>query len=380
MTAAPLTDVAQRLLVHVDHDSGDLAEAVMRVPVTAYSDDEAYQRELREIFLKVPLVICLSADLRENGDYFAIEIADRPVVCVRGKDGRARSFVNACLHRGAKVACEGFGRERRLACPYHAWVYDTDGSLVGVPQRDQFGDIDVTGLVELPTEERSGLVFSVLTPGAPMDLDAWLGDMAGALEMLDLVNVHRFENTTTLASGNWKSTADGYVDGYHVSYLHSANIGQRTMSGRNTYDLYGPHVRIGFANKPITAMRDQPVEEWDLVEAMSLVHYLFPNISISGQSTRSTMMSRIVPGPTVDTSTVIQYHYAREPIDSEAKRTEMETRRKLYAAVTGDEDFATVIGINDTVAALQAAGRDFLFGRNEPANQNFHTWVAKLSG
>ncbi|MEZ5257779.1 MAG: hypothetical protein R2705_13055 [Ilumatobacteraceae bacterium] len=47
-----------------------------------------------------------------------------------------------------------------------------------------------------------------------------------------------------------------------------------------------------------------------------------------------------------------QYHYRRDPIDSEAKRTEMETRRKLYAAVTGDEDFATVLGINDTVPAL----------------------------
>jgi phenylpropionate dioxygenase-like ring-hydroxylating dioxygenase large terminal subunit len=379
MTASPLTDVAQRLLSHVDHDSGDQAAAVMRVPVTAYSDPEAYQGELQEIFLKVPLVVCLSADLRDNGDYFAIEIAHRSIVCVRGKDGAARTFVNACMHRGAKVACDGFGSERRLACPYHAWVYDTDGSLVGVPQRDQFGEIDVTGLIELPTEERSGLIFTILTPGAMMDLDAWLGDMADALAMLQLDKVHRFENTTTLASGNWKSTADGYVDGYHVSYLHSANIGQRTMSGRNTYDLYGPHVRIGFANKPITTMRDTPPAEWDLVEAMSLVHYIFPNISISGQPTRSTMMSRIVPGPTVGESIVIQYHYAREPIDSEAKRTEMETRRKLYAAVTGDEDFATVIGINETAPALQAAGVDFLFGRNEPANQNFHTWVNKLT-
>jgi hypothetical protein len=76
---------------------------------------------------------------------------------------------------------------------------------------------------------------------------------------------------------------------------------------------------------------------------------------------------------------VIQYHYAREPIDNEAKRTEMETRRKLYEAVTGDEDFATVIGINGSVPALQAAGKNFLFGKNEPANQNFHTWVAKLT-
>jgi phenylpropionate dioxygenase-like ring-hydroxylating dioxygenase large terminal subunit len=222
MTAAPLTDVARRLLAHVDHDSGDRADAVMRVPVTAYTDQAAYDREMQEIFLKVPLVMCLGADIRENGDYFAIDIAGRSVVCVRGKDGVARTFVNACMHRGAKVACSGFGHERRLACPYHAWVYDTDGALVGVPQRDQFGEIDVTGLVELPTEERSGLVFAVLTPDAPMELDAWLGEMADALAMLRLDEVHRFENTTTLASGNWKSTADGYVDGYHVSYLHTA--------------------------------------------------------------------------------------------------------------------------------------------------------------
>ena len=53
--------------------------------------------------------------------------------------------------------------------------------------------------------------------------------------------------------------------------------------------------------------------------------------------------------------------------------------RKLYAAVTGDEDFATVVGINETVPALEAAGADFIFGRNEPANQNFHTWVKKLT-
>jgi len=149
MTATPLTGVARRLLAHVDRHSSDLADAQMRVPVTTYSDRAADEQEIAEIFLKVPLVICLSEDLPENGDYFAIEMANRPIVCVRGKDGAARSFVNTRLHRGAKLTCNGFGHERCLSCPYHAWVYGTDGSLVGVPQHDQFGEIDVIGLIEL---------------------------------------------------------------------------------------------------------------------------------------------------------------------------------------------------------------------------------------
>ena len=52
-------------------------------------------------------------------------------------------------------------------------------------------------------------------------------------------------------------------------------------------------------------------------EAMSLVHYVFPNISISGQPGRPLMVSRLLPGPTPDRSTVVQYHYYREPVEGD---------------------------------------------------------------
>ena len=60
-----------------------------------------------------------------------------------------------------------------------------------------------------------------------------------------------FDNESSL-------TADGYVDGYHIGYLHSSTIGEKAITNRNTYDFFGPHVRIGFANKPIKAIRDLP--------------------------------------------------------------------------------------------------------------------------
>ena len=44
--------------------------------------------------------------------------------------------------------------------------------------------------------------------------------------------------------------------------------------------------------------------------------------------------------------------------------------------VVRDEDYKTGLGIQ----AGLASGRDedFLFGRNEPCNQNFHRWVERL--
>ena len=172
------------------------------------------------------------------------------------------------------------------------------GKLVGVPGKEAFDELDVDGLIEYPTVERAGAVFAVLTVGAEFDLDEWLGDMLGALEMLQLDKLHRHDVETKLPSGNWKATADGYLDGYHLGYLHRNSIGAKSITNRNTFDLYGPHVRIGFANKPITEYRDIPPEEWtDNYACFSLVHYVFPNISISGHPDRSLMISRIFPGP-----------------------------------------------------------------------------------
>jgi phenylpropionate dioxygenase-like ring-hydroxylating dioxygenase large terminal subunit len=378
MVAMPLTELGKRVLANVDADRGDYAEEMLTVPAEQYRDPELFVREVEAAFRRSPLMVALSVDIPEAGDYTTLDIADRPIVVVRGEDGVARTFLNACRHRGAAVATECFGHGRRITCPYHSWVYDTAGKLVGVPGREAFAELDVDGLVEYPTAERAGAVFAVLTAGARLDIDDWLADMASALEILQLDKLYRYDVETKLPSGNWKATADGYLDGYHIGYLHRKSIGTKSITNRNTYDLYGPHVRIGFANKPILEQRDTPVEEWDMYGAFSLVHYLFPNISISGHPTTGLMVSRIFPGPTVEECTVVQYQYFREPISDDEAAAEAEAKRQKYADVTYQEDFLTVMGIGRRVTALAAAGDVFRFGRNEMGNQNLHTWLARL--
>ena len=378
MTAMPLTELGRRVLANVDADRGDYAPGMLTVPVEQYRDPALFEREVEVVFRRNPIMVALSADIPAAGDFTTLDIADRPILVMRGDDGVVRTFLNACRHRGAAVSSECFGHGRRLTCPYHNWVYDTQGTLVGLPGREAFDELDVTGLIEFPTAERAGAIFAILTAGAAMDIDAWLGDMVSALEMLQLDKLYRHDVETKLPSGNWKATADGYLDGYHLGYLHRNTIGAKSITNRNTYDLYGPHVRIGFANKPILTQRDLPVEEWDMYAAFSLVHFVFPNISISGQPTASLMVSRMFPGPTARECTVVQYQYFREPLVTEEALREAEAKRQRYADVTMDEDFVTVMGIGRRFDALATAGDVFRFGRNEVGNQNLHHWVASL--
>jgi phenylpropionate dioxygenase-like ring-hydroxylating dioxygenase large terminal subunit len=348
----------------------------MKVPATSYNDPARYRKEIDQIFHKVPLLVALSCDVREPGEFLSYEVAGWPIVVVRGGDGRVRTLVNVCRHRGARITGEHCGSTRRFTCPYHAWVYDTEGQLVGVPGRDSFGEIGATGLLELPTEERVGAVFAQLDPDAALDLDGWLAGFDESLAALRLDELHPYKVPTTLASPNWKLAADGYLDGYHIGYLHKNSIGLKAVTNRNTYDFFGPHVRIGFATKMTAGADDAAIDEGNPPDYLSLVHFVFPNVSISGGHGDTVMLSKLLPGRTVDTSTTVQFQYYRQPIVGDMVAV-AEQKRQTYEAVVRDEDCATIFGINDSLTAM--GDRHFVFGRNEPANQHLHRTIARLT-
>ena len=162
-------------------------------------------------------------------------------------------------------------------------------------------------------------MFAVLDPDGTLDLDTWLGDMAGSLAALRLDDLYPYKVPTVLDSPNWKLAADGYVDGYHIGYLHRNTIGRKSITNRNTYDLFGPHVRVGFASKLTETVVDVPEDQWHLPDLLSVVNYVFPNVSISGGHGDTVMVSKLLPGPTVDRSTTVQFQYYREPIVGDAR-------------------------------------------------------------
>src|SRR6476661_5536627 len=152
--------VIQRIFDHIDQRSTDRGDASWREPVANYRSESRYRDEIERVLRRSATPFCPSAALTEPGSYVARNAAGVPLIAVRGKDMTVRVFRNACRHRGMQLA-EGAGCKRAFVCPYHAWTYDLDGRLRGIPHEDGFPGLDKSthGLVPVEAVERHGLVF-----------------------------------------------------------------------------------------------------------------------------------------------------------------------------------------------------------------------------
>jgi phenylpropionate dioxygenase-like ring-hydroxylating dioxygenase large terminal subunit len=376
VSRAELLKMARRNLLHVKADSLDQAESVARVPAAHYSDPARFELELERVWRRVPLVLALSCELREPGDFRALEVAGVPVLLARGSDGALRAFVNSCAHRGAQVVTEPAGRARRFTCPYHAWSYDEDGALVGVFARSDFGEVDPAchGLVRLPVSERAGLVWTTLRPGTDLALDTFLCGYDRVLAEFGFADWHLFARRS-VPGPNWKIAYDGYLDFYHLPILHKATFGAQ-LPYRALYDAYGPHQRVSFLNPALLRCEELPEPQWDTAELLGGVWTIFPHVSIATfDSPRSVLVSQLFPGATpLESTTVQSLVLAREP--DEAERAAAEKLFELLGYVVREEDYAT--GFRQQRALLAGARREVLFGRNEGGGQRFHRTLDRL--
>ena len=89
------------------------------------------------LFGDQPRCCACRARFPEPGSYRTVDLCGTPVLVTRAKDGRVHAMANVCRHRGVRVV-DGVGETRRFTCPFHAWVYDLEGKLVGMPVADAF--------------------------------------------------------------------------------------------------------------------------------------------------------------------------------------------------------------------------------------------------
>jgi len=389
MSRETLVELTRRTLDHARAGTVPLAGGVGRVPATNYYDPDRWRAEMDRVFKRLPLVLGFTCEFTEPNSYKAMEVAGVPVLLTKPGDGPVQGFVNMCSHRGAIIVPEGSGSARRFTCPYHAWSYDSEGALVGILDRDEFGDIDASchGLTPLPVAERAGIVFGCLTPSAGLDLDAFL---CGYDSMLDH---HGFADCTFVGSQsvegpNWKVAYDGYLDFYHLPILHKDTFGP-DYSNKAIYDAWGPHQRVTSPDERMLALDGVPEHEWSTDLLTAGVWTIFPHASIAGFRIdgegevedeagfggRMYMVSTLFPGADPDTSVTVQNFLAAfDPPESLAPM--IAGQQEFLLRVVRDEDYFT--GNRIQRAVKTGAKTEFLFGRNEAGGQRFHGWVDRL--
>jgi carnitine monooxygenase subunit len=86
--------------------------------------------------------VCHVSDVPHAGDWYALDYVGESVIVVRGADAQLRAFTNVCRHRGSRLVDGASGCAKNLVCPYHAWTYDLDGRLTGVPDSASYPTLD----------------------------------------------------------------------------------------------------------------------------------------------------------------------------------------------------------------------------------------------
>ena len=263
----------------------------MLLPVDAYTSNEWFAREQRQLFGRVWQFAGMSMDIPESGDFICVAAGAFPIIVIRAESGDLKSFHNICRHRGTQLLEVTGKRKKVIQCPYHDWVYSLEGALIGVPrQRTQFPDLDKSQwrLFPAAVAEWKGMIF--VNPDADcLPFAEWLGDFPDYFGPHDPTRLMETDVRDYQVRANWKVFVENYIDVYHLSHLHSETLqmydhakleSHVTGAGHTaTYDPPTPDYRRYLESTPNSTMplvMPEP-EQWG-----AYVHMMFPNFGIAG--------------------------------------------------------------------------------------------------
>lgn len=384
--------VIEGLFQHLDQGTNVDAGQQVQNPVSGYLSPEIAAREWESFFQGHPHVLGLSADLAEPRSFFTSNDLGKPILCTRAEDGEFRAFLNVCRHRGTIVENEARGEKKLFQCPFHAWTYDHQGALVGVPKEAHFGKLDreCHSLVSLPAAERHGLLFVSPDPQASFDVDELLGELGPELGSWKLERCKRYGDTRYDHAMNWKLAIDTFGETYHFNALHRNTLAENFYGNVQMYDTYGRHHRMMLCMKSIDDLRGKPKDEWNVLQGTLPVYYLFPNVQLLISPAGPTLV-RVYPDGANPHMSWSQIDFYMDPrvLESELAKTLAAARGITPMDLLAErmEGFARVIEAEDYVAAasghrgMASGAQEYVvFGRNEPALHHYHNTYREALG
>jgi nitrite reductase/ring-hydroxylating ferredoxin subunit len=367
-------DLMSRIEAHLDSGLDPMVDDVMRHPVDRYVDRGHARRERQQLFADYPIVVGHGSDVRSPGDFFVDDLSGRSLLIVRGDDGVLRGFHNVCAHRGSAVEPNACGNQRRFTCPYHAWSYDAAGRLRSVPNDEGFASVDreTHGLVAVPVEERHGLVWAVpgAAPDAVIDVATYLGALDHELAGFGMSD-HVRERTDILREPfNWKLVVDGFLETYHIRFLHRNTIGPYIGSNFALYDDCGLHARMVGLRASFHEARGAPRDERELLPHVAIIYLVFPNTVLVWQGDHFEIWSVFPDGERADRMVARASLLAPTVPTTDAEQLHWDKNWDVLMNTVLNEDFVVARTMQRNFSS--GARTHAVFGRQEATLQHYH--------
>ncbi|MGD0192416.1 MAG: aromatic ring-hydroxylating dioxygenase subunit alpha [Rhizomicrobium sp.] len=300
------------------------------LPAWTYCDPEFFGLEMERVMRPAWQVVCHTSDVAAAGDYYILDYLGESVVVMRGAAGGLAAFFNVCRHRGSRMLEGPSGNVRSIVCPYHAWTYNLDGTLRGIPQRDAYGELQPAKLClpKVDLEIFEGFIFVRLAGGGPSvaEMMAPYRDEIALYRFTDL----RAQGRVTFRPRrvNWKNVGDNYSDGLHIAVAHPGL--KRLMD--NSYGveasahvdkMWGPIVARPSDNRSERAYQHFLPHVWHLPqERQRLWTYfkLWPNVAFDIYPDQIDFMQWLPVSPTETLIREIAYVIPDDRRDMKAAR------------------------------------------------------------
>ncbi len=281
-------------------------EQASSLPADCYHSENILQQETEALFRRHWLGLGRADRFNQPGQYETIEIAGVPVLLISDRQGKLHAFNNACRHRGARLL-DGEGKCRTLRCPFHGWVYNTDGQCAAATHMEESLNFDKSqlSLIEFALEIHAGFIFVCFAPEPP-DFKAHIGDFDqfhSPWPLADLVSKRRqsFE-----VACNWKLFLDVFNEYYHLQYVHPDSINGLYLKpdpGDATTGNY-------------TTQFGETEGTGGLLESQQ--QYALPNIpGLQGRATRGTRYTWVFPNMAFAASKDAMWIYEAYPLSAQ---------------------------------------------------------------
>jgi benzoate/toluate 1,2-dioxygenase subunit alpha len=208
-----------------------------RVHRDLYIDPEIFELEQEHFFPNTWNYIGHDSQIPKSGDFITVDLAGRPLIAVRHTDGSVKVLLNRCAHKGSRLATDPCGNTGKFfRCPYHAWTYKTDGSLLSIPLKSGYESTRLhecengKGLTAVKNVRLyRGFIFAKLNDVGP-GFEEYFGD---SLSSIDNMADRSPEGELEIAGGclryvhqcNWKMFIENLNDTMHPMVAHESSAG-----------------------------------------------------------------------------------------------------------------------------------------------------------
>ena len=340
---------------------------VVELDASVYIDPLRFEKERNLVFDKWPLLLAPSALLPDNNAAITHDGYGVPLIISRDNDGQVHVMANVCRHRGTRLI-EGAGvvSSKRIICPYHAWTYGSDGTLMASPRAECFPGVDKADrpLMQFPSLESGGFIWFARDADADF---SHIEPLAEDMDAFGMSGLHLYRRKTHKVASNWKQVMDAFLESYHVQRLHAETIAPFFTDGIAAADFIGPHQRavVGRADY----LEDIDHEDWAALRRVLTYTYAFFPTSILIVSPDYINLLVVMP-QTVGTCLVEDFMLIGEPPQTPQAEAHWERSWELLDGGTfAAEDFhaaalcqrgiesgmvktVTVGGLEDGIAAF----------------------------